>query len=319
MRWRAGRSISIIVVALAGVLLAGCASGSDGAGPGGTAGEAPGAGAPEPAPAQSDSGSDDRSSDGSGGTTAPRVQVRDRAVVYTGALTVEVDDISAELRRIESLVAAADGLVANEQTDHTIDRTGPDGVIRRQIASATIVVRVPPAAYARVLGAIGELGTVVQQSRSATDVTEEVVDVDSRVKSAQASVARIRKLMDDAKALSDVVLLESELTRRQAELESLLSRQAALADQVDLATITATLVLADTGEAEPDDEPDLGFFSGLRAGWDGLTGATLVVLTIAGALLPFAVVLALIGIPLLVVLRRTRRPAPIPAAPEPRE
>lgn len=312
MSWRAERSIPIVTLVLAGALLAGCGGGSD------QAGSAPGAGhgaAPLAGQAGSPGSADNGSGAGSGGTPAPRVQVRDRAVVYTGALTVEVDDVSAALRRIETQATAADGLVADEQTDNTVDRIGPDGVTRRQIASATIVVRVPPDGYARMLTAISELGTVVQQSRSAKDVTEDIVDVESRVKSAEASVARVRRLMDGANALSDVVTLESELTRRQSDLESLQSRRAALAGQVDLATITATLVLSEPVPVQPDEESDLGFLGGLRAGWTALTGATQIVLTIAGALLPFAVVVAIVGIPLLLVLRRYRRPS-VPVTPE---
>jgi hypothetical protein len=121
--------------------------------------------------------------------------------------------------------------------------------------------------------------------------------------------------MDSANALSDVVTLESELTRRQSDLESLQSRRATLAGQVDLTTITATLVLSEPAPVLPDEESDLGFLGGLRAGWTALTGATQVVLTIAGALLPFAAVVAIVGIPLLLVLRRYRRP-PLPATPE---
>jgi Domain of unknown function (DUF4349) len=310
MRWRAGRSIPIITLALAGALLAGCSSGSDDSGPGADRRASPLAG-PAGTPGGSDSGDDD----GSGGAPAARVQVRDHAIIYTGALTVEVDDVSAALRRIETQATAADGLVADEQTDNIVDRIGPDGVTRRQIVSATIVVRVPPDAYAGMLTTIGELGTVVQQSRGAKDVTEDIVDVESRVRSAEASVARIRRLMDSANALSDVVTLESELTRRQSDLESLQSRRATLAGQVDLTTITATLVLSEPAPVLPDEESDLGFLGGLRAGWTALTGATQVVLTIAGALLPFAAVVAIVGIPLLLVLRRYRRP-PLPATPE---
>jgi Domain of unknown function (DUF4349) len=313
MRWRAGRSIAVIALAMAGTLLAGCGGGSDDAGP------APGASRRASSlegQAVSPGSADNGTGVGSGGTPVPRVQVRDRAVIYTGALTVEVDDVPAALRRIETQATAAGGLVADEQTDNTVDRTGPDGVTRRQIASATIVVRVPPDAYARTLAAIGELGTVVQQSRGAKDVTEDIVDVESRVKSAEASVARIRRLMDGANALSDVVTLESELTRRQADLESLQSRRAALASQVDLATITATLVLSEpAAPVQPDEESRLGFRSGLRASWTALTGATQILLTIAGGLLPFAAVAAIVGIPLLLVLRRYRRP-PVPVTPE---
>ncbi|MCI0686112.1 MAG: DUF4349 domain-containing protein [Sporichthyaceae bacterium] len=316
MRRSAGSTLAVVMLALSSALLAGCASGSDQSSEASDPQRAAG-GPPAQAPDGSAAGAQDgqRDEDG-GGAVAPgespaRVQVRTRAVIQTAEIGVDVGDVPAATRQVEALVTGADGLIASEQSN-AAELTDSDGTTRRTIASAQLVVRVPPAAYSRVLSALGELGTVVHQARSATDVTEEVVDVASRVKSAQASVARIRELMNDANSLTDVVLLEAELTRRQAELESLLARQASLADQVDLATITVNLSLTpseDTG----DDETDLGFLTGLRNGWDALVGAALVTLTIVGALLPFAILAVLLAVPALAVLRRVRQAPPRPS------
>ena len=93
--------------------------------------------------------------------------------------------------------------------------------------------------------------------------------------------------------------VEAELARREADLESLQAQLAKLRDVTDLATIEVTLVSPDRVVQPPKDEDDLGFASGLRGGWDAFVGITLVVLTVLGALVPFAVVGALVGVPLL--------------------
>ncbi len=83
----------------------------------------------------------------------------------------------------------------------------------------------PVERYEEVLDELEGAGELLERSAKAEDVTDQVVDVDSRVKSRRASVVRVRELMDKATKLSDVVTLEGELSTRQAELEALLARQ----------------------------------------------------------------------------------------------
>jgi hypothetical protein len=98
--------------------------------------------------------------------------------------------------------------------------------------------------------------------------------------------------------------IEAQLSRRQAALDSLESQQAWLANQTSLATITVEIKRTDVPVAEDDHS---GFFAGLSAGWHGLKATTIGVLTATGALLPFLAVLALVGLPLLLLVRRRAR------------
>jgi hypothetical protein len=62
--------------------------------------------------------------------------------------------------------------------------------------------------------------------------------------------------------------------------------------------------------ARPDDDAldDAGFLTGLRNGWEGLVSVLVVGATVIGAVLPFAVVLAVLGVPLWLLLSgRTAR------------
>lgn len=104
--------------------------------------------------------------------------------------------------------------------------------------TSTLTLRVPGDRFDAVLGAMEGSGKLRSRKVEAQDVTEKVADVDSRVKSQQASVARVRDMMDKATALGDVVMLESELSKRQSDLESLLAQQTALKDQTSMGTIT---------------------------------------------------------------------------------
>ncbi len=60
---------------------------------------------------------------------------------------------------------------------------------------------------------------------------------------------------------------------------------------------------------------DAGFLAGLKSGWNALQDTVVVVLTVVGAVLPFALALALVGVPLVLLVRRTLRARPAAETP----
>ena len=110
--------------------------------------------------------------------------------------------------------------------------------------------------------------------------------------------------------MSSVIRLESEIARREADLASLRAQQDYLEDQTSLSTIDLTL-RAEEPEPKPapekDELEDAGFLAGLSGGWNALLDVLVVAATVVGALLPFALVAALVGLPLALWLRATRR------------
>jgi hypothetical protein len=170
-------------------------------------------------------------------------------------------------------------------------------------------VRVPADRLDQLIDTIGGFGRVTSRSAQVVDATEDVVDLDARVASQRAGVDRVRALLAQARSIGDVVSIESELTRREADLDSLTGRLAALKDQVAMSTLTVDM---EKGPAttEPNPQP-VGFLAGLAAGWDGLKVVAAGAGTAVGYVLPFvpvlAVVLALLWLGRRVA--RARRPA----------
>jgi hypothetical protein len=121
----------------------------------------------------------------------------------------------------------------------------------------------------------------------------------------------VRALLAEADSIGDVVAIESELARREAELDSLTARLKALRDQAALSTLTVDLRAADAPAA---DDRTLGFGDGLGAGWDGLRAFGLAVALVAGFVLPFLPLLALLAGGAWLVRRalRNRKAAPAP-------
>jgi hypothetical protein len=150
------------------------------------------------------------------------------------------------------------------------------------------------------------------------DVSTQVIDVDERVKAARASIERITTLLSRAEKIGDVMAIEAQLASREADLNSLLRQQAHLADQTALATISVSIDRPAAAHARPASD-DAGFLAGLSAGWDALRGFGTGVATVVGALLPWTPVALLIGIPVWLVVRRSRRTPGEPAGPAPAE
>ncbi|MFF9096753.1 DUF4349 domain-containing protein [Streptomyces sp. NPDC014802] len=234
---------------------AGSGTGAGGAGAGGGNGKAAAASAPAP--------------------TAERI-------IRTASLTVRVKDVAKALDGARAAAESAGGYVGDETT--TRDEDGGE--------QTRLVLRVPVARYEAVLTELQGAGRLLERASKAQDVTDQVVDVESRIRSQRASVARVRELMDRAAKLSDVVELEGELSRRQADLEALLARQASLKDRTGLATITLSLHGTPVPEAAEDDTP--GFVDALTGGWHAFVTMLRWIAVALGATLPFLAAAALL-------------------------
>jgi hypothetical protein len=314
---RRGRGTALraaVLLLTAALVLGACSTGSDSA-------TDPSAAQPEQvAPGEGSSDATRQDAADGGGTTAGPVSptlsapVADRSVVYTVGLVVRVDDVPTAAADAADVAAAYDGYVQSESSygsdaPRPVEPLPYDPAVVLPPAGqgqAVVVIRVPADRYEDAVADLEALGQTVSRSRDAQDVTDEVVDVEARIETQQAAIARLEQLLAEATTVSDVLAVEAQLTTRVAELESLQARQQQLGDLTALATITATFV---PPEAVVDE--GTGFVAGLQAGWRAFLRTVELGLTAVGALLPFALFFALLLVPLVVWLvlhsRRRRR------------
>jgi hypothetical protein len=310
LRSRRPIAVAIVATIVGAVAFAGCSStnsaspasaplggaNADQAGDRGAGGvaEAPAAPNPkEPAPAPEPS---------AGPAEAP---ADERSLIYTGTITVKVDAVASSADRAIAIAIGLGGLVGGDNRTIDADRS-----------QAVLILAVPADKFNSTLDAMAKLGTEENRQVQSQDVTDSLVDLDARIATQEASVQRVRDLLARAQTIAEIVSIESELTRRQADLDSLKQRRAKFAGLVALATITVVLHGPSTPTVGPD-EPETGFMAGLKSGWKGFLASVKIVLTVAGWLLPWAIA---IGVPLWLVLwllarrrRRTHRSAPPPA------
>ena len=298
-RHRAPAAAGLLLTLLA---LTGC-SGGDGESLG-TTGDAPAAVAAEDEAAGSaavDGVAQRIGADAATGSAPEPPGVRAPAVISTGTLTVESEDVAKARFDLGKVVDALGGTIADEKTTAT-----SEGEVRL----SRLVLRIPSEDFDRAMTDLAALGEVTASTRKAEDVTTQVIDTEVRIRAQEQSLERVEVLLARARSIRDIVAIEAQLTRRQAQLDSLKSQLAWLEDQTSLSTITVYLEAAPDEPAAAKEEQHSAFVTGLLAGWDAMTTLGAGLAKVAGALLPFAVAALVLLPPLAFVARRWLRRHP---------
>jgi hypothetical protein len=292
---RSSRTAALAAVLLTATLgLSGCVAGSSGS----VAGDAPMSGGEEAGVTA------DQGAAGSGAADASTQAEGDRQVIQSGYATITVTD-PAEAADAATRIALAAGGRVDDRTEQSADGTTQ--------ARASLTLRIPADELEDALTELKALGEPVSVSISANDVTSTVTDLDARISALQASVDRLLALLAQATSTADLISIEGSLSSRQADLDALTAQRAALGEQVAMSTLSVDLVAPGTvvGSGPQD------FWQGLAAGWAGLIAAGSGLLVGLGVLIPWLLPLAVIGLVVWLVVRRTRRRriAPVVAAP----
>lgn len=276
------RILVTTVLALSAVLLSGCSvsggatqSGADApvTQPQFNAGDAAGGGAPE-----------------SGGKDI----VSGPQIITTVQLTVTVDkpiDAADDAARI---VDKFGGTVA-DRSEQAPTPSAP--------GSAQLTLRIPSASLTQALEELKALGVARSTSINSTDVTAQSEDLGARITALQTSVDRLLTLMAKASSTDNLLAIESALSQRQADLESLQSQKRNLDDQVQLSTVSLSLI---SEKDTPAETPDT-FWTGLLAGWGGFVGFWSAVLVAIGVLAPWLIAGGIIAAVVVTWVKLARR------------
>jgi hypothetical protein len=222
-------------------------------------------------------------------TTVPT----DRQVIRTGYVSMRVDDVTKATFDVHSLIRKRNGQISSEDVQSNGDST-----------YANITAQIPAADLDVFIAEVSALGTVDSINVNAQDVTTQVVDLDARIKALQTSIDRMTTLLAQATRIEDLLAIETQLSQRQAELDSLKAQRTWIGTQVAMSTITVSL----SPKTTITDVDAPGFLSGLQSGWAAFVSLIMVAVTALGFFLPFLLVLALIAIPVaLIVWRSVRR------------
>lgn len=152
-----------------------------------------------------------------------------RDIIYTAQIDLAATDLSAATRDAVEAVQSRGGFLFSQNT------VGGVG------GASRLVFKIFPEQFQAALDDLGSLGSVRSQSISAEDVSALVVDLQSRINTAEASVTRLRDLLDGAATIDNIAQIENQLLARETALEQLRGQLRSVQGRVDLATITVTI------------------------------------------------------------------------------
>jgi hypothetical protein len=229
----------------------------------------------------------------------------ERLVIKSAELSLEVESARTSEADVRALVAKLGGYVVKVQTSGAEDQM-----------SSTITFRVPAARFDEALSGVQGLAKkVFSRTVSGDDVTEEFVDLDSRLKNLEATRDRLQTFLDKAANVDEALKVNESLSEIQGEIEQIKGRQQFLKQSAALSTITVSLSPVPPPApivAEDSWQPlrvARGALRGLVGFGQGLANVAIVLLVWS----PVWLILALL---VLWARRRWLRRAPKPRAPD---
>lgn len=298
------RTLSIALLLLMAATLVACGASGAAASPAPVGDQAQRGGAPAATagPGRGIVGGDD-------GGEVPNDAFRDDArIVRTGSLQLEVADVRAALTSARATVLGMGGYIGASQQYNDGDEI-----------TANVSYRIPVDRWEDALDAFRALGTPVNEQTDAIEVTDQIVDLEARIRNLKASETALVRHASEAVRVSDLLEIEARLSDIRGQIEQLTAQQRNLEDRAAYATLTVTfgteiLAVQQTAEKwDPQAEVDragaslLGFVQALTTAgiWFAIVWLPI--------LLVFAAIVALV----VFVARRfgfLRRQSPVPPA-----
>ena len=194
---------------------------------------------------------------GVGGHTLPAAAVRaNRMIVKNADLQLTVEDTDVAIDRVTQVVGDVGGYIVSS-------RVWYQDWLDEAYKYASITVGIPVDQFEDTMRRLRALALTVDDERAGgQDVTDEYVDLESRLRNLKATRDRIREFLDQAQNVEEALRVNEELKAVEAEIEAVQGRMNYLFDRAAFSTITVQLSpalpdppLAPTPTPTPSPEP----------------------------------------------------------------
>ncbi|MEC0246618.1 DUF4349 domain-containing protein [Paenibacillus chitinolyticus] len=223
----------------------------------------------------------------------------DRKVIYKGNLAAEVEDYAKAQKALRELVTASGAYILQFTEDNTASEIG-----------GTFTIKVAAGGFASLLDGIEKISPTRQRNITGQDVTEEYVDLTSRLKAKEVVEARLLAFMEKATKSDELLAFSAELGKVQEEIERIKGRMRFLDQNVEYSTVELKLYQPKEGALLKG----AGTPFGKQIGSTFTKSVDFMVMIFKGlvifitALIPVAAIALVIGLPIYFLLRsRSKR------------
>ncbi|WEK52993.1 MAG: DUF4349 domain-containing protein [Candidatus Cohnella colombiensis] len=230
------------------------------------------------------------------GTIADANSGFDRKVVYRANMVMKVEQFAKAEEQLLNLIHLGGAYVLEFSDSRNMNEVG-----------ANYVIKVPSSGFSSFLENLQKIEAKIERDVTGSDVTEEYVDLGSRLKAKQTVEERLLNFMDKATKSDDLLRYSNELANVQEQIEQIKGRMRYLDQNVAFSTVNLRLYQG-AGAISSLEEDNKAFgtkiadtfnssMKGLRMFGEGL-------LIVIVAIFPTLLVLAVIGIPTFILLRK---------------
>jgi len=153
-------------------------------------------------------------------------------IIRTAGVTLTTNDFDRARAALDEILKRHHGYIGE------LNVSTPTGSGR----SFTATLRVPGDQLDATITDLRKLGRVESESQSGQEVTAQYVDLEARLANARHTEERLTDLLRQRTGkLSDVLAFEKEIDRVRGEIEQMEAERKNLANQVEFATISATV------------------------------------------------------------------------------
>jgi hypothetical protein len=190
-----------------------------------------------------------------------------RMIAYQVTMTVEVMEFEAAKSKLRQIMDAEGGYITHSDFVETPN----------QPKRANLVLRVPAAKLATILSQVRELGRVKEEHLNSEEVTEQVVDLEARLKNARATEQRLIDVLNNRTGkVGDILQVEGEIARTREQIERMEAQRQNLMKRVEMATVTLTLAEEFKAELQPAPVGTLRqLWNATVDGWENFSGSIL--------------------------------------------
>jgi len=167
----------------------------------------------------------------------------ERLVIRNANLSIVVKDVPARVTAIQDMANAMGGFVVSSSVYESYTRNG------ETVPEAQIVVRVPHTRLEEALKQIkADTVEVQNESQTGEDVTDQYVDLESRLKAKLAAEEQLLKIMEEARRTEDVLAVYAQLQQIQSDIEVLRGQMKYIEQSAALSSISVSIIAEATIE-----------------------------------------------------------------------
>lgn len=224
-----------------------------------------------------------------GNLAEPIAEDVSRVILKNASLTITVENPLTAINDIAAMAEEMGGWVVSSSTTTFKDTAGEDAT------RGTITVRVPAERLTEALDRIKSgAGRLDAENITGQDVTQEYVDLSSRLANLQTAEDQLQSIMTSATKVEDVLAVQRELTNVRSEIEIIEGRLKYFNEAAAFSAISVTVNPFPPNPVQSQ-----------SAGWNPLTTAESALGTliqIAQFLVDAAITILIVGGPLLLII-----------------